>query len=281
MAKGGTLRIGLIIGTIVLAGVIYYLPKKGQPAPEVAESNTKPQVAAAYSVEDLIKESKTSLPWEQGNKISNLEEQIASDQNNLSLYDSIGVEWDHASRPAIAAWYFEKKAGINNAEKDWLNAAYRYFDAIKTARDSVQSQVYVSNAIRCYSKVIELNPANLDAKTDLGILYAEGTGEPMKGIMLLREVVTENPLHENAQMNLGFLSMKSGQFDKAVERFNRVLEINSSRIDMYVYLGEAFVRQGDKDKAIQNFEIFLSLSNDPEMTKDVEQYIAAIKSEKN
>jgi tetratricopeptide (TPR) repeat protein len=95
--------------------------------------------------------------------------------------------------------------------------------------------------------------------------------------MLLREVVTKDPQHENAHLNLGFLSMKSGQFEKALERFQKVLQINPARIDMHIYMGEAYVRMGNTDKAIENFEIFKNLSNDQQMIKDVDAYIASIK----
>ena len=134
--------------------------------------------------------------------------------------------------------------------------------------------------MEAYNKVLEINPKNLNAKTDLGILYAEASPEPMKGITLLREVVAEDPLHENAQMNLGFLSMKSGQYDKAIERFNQVLKINSSRIDMHVYIGEAYLQKGDSENAIRNYEIFKNLSNDQEMNQQIDNYIKEIRNRK-
>ncbi|MBL0341448.1 MAG: tetratricopeptide repeat protein [Bacteroidetes bacterium] len=72
--------------------------------------------------------------------------------------------------------------------------------------------------------------------------------------------------------------MKSGQFDKAIERFNKVLEINPGRIDMHVYVGEAYVRLGNKEKAIENLKIFKNLSNDQQMIKDVDDYIATLET---
>jgi len=274
MESGRKLRIGLIAGAIVVTGGLYLLPKDPQqlkPAEEKA-----PVALSGFSFEKFVADSKTKLPWEQGNKVTGWEEALKSDSAPLDLYDSIGHEFDKNSTPGVAAWYFEQKADRSNGEADWLKSAYRYFDAYKAAKDSAEMSWFVQEAISSYSKVLEINPGNLDAKTDLGILYAEGTGEPMKGIMMLREVVTENPLHQNAHLNLGFLSMKSGQYDKAIERFNKVLEINSSRIDMHVYLGEAYVRKGDKAKAIENFTIFRNLTNDPQMIKDIDDYISAL-----
>ncbi|MBK7682250.1 MAG: tetratricopeptide repeat protein [Bacteroidetes bacterium] len=94
------------------------------------------------------------------------------------------------------------------------------------ANDSMIQSLLVGKAITNYQKVLELNPNNLNAKTDLGACYADGTSEPMKGIMLLRDVVAADPNHEMAQYNLGMLSVKSGQLDKAIERFQKVPEIN-------------------------------------------------------
>jgi len=76
----------------------------------------------------------------------------------------------------------------------------------------------------------------------------------MKGIMMLREVVAKNPEHENAQFNLGVLSVKSGQYDKAIDRFQTVLRINPARKEMYFLIGKTFMMEGNKEKALENLE---------------------------
>jgi tetratricopeptide (TPR) repeat protein len=277
MNGGSKLRAGLIAGAIVLTAGVYLMSKtpKGTGASEaksMSEGGT-----SAFSFEKYLTDAKVKIGWDAGNKTGTWDEQIKKGSSQLSLYDSLAITWDSAGVPGISAWYYAQKATKNQSEKDWLNAAYRYFDAFKAGKDSSEASYFVAKAIESYNKVLELNPENLNAKTDLGILYAEGTAEPMKGIMLLREVVTKDPQHENAHLNLGFLSMKSGQFEKALERFQKVLQINPARIDMHIYMGEAYVRMGNTDKAIENFEIFKNLSNDQQMIKDVDAYIASIK----
>lgn len=49
----------------------------------------------------------------------------------------------------------------------------RYFDAFKSGKDSLEASYFLSAAITSYNKVLELNPSNLNAKTDLGILYCK------------------------------------------------------------------------------------------------------------
>lgn len=274
------LRIALITGAVVLATGVYLLPKTPHPKEEPTEGNVKAEKEGkeAFSIDRFISDSRSKVGWNADQKVSIWEKSILKEGADPALYDSIGVTWDTARVPGVAARYFELKAEKTGVEKDWLSAAYRYFDAFKAAKDSSESVFFVGKAIQSYTKVLELNPKNLNAKTDLGVLYTEGTAEPMKGIMMLREVINAEPEHENANLNLGFLSMKSGQFEKATERFKKVLEINPARIDMYVYLGEAYVRLGQNDKAIENFEVFKNLSNDQQMIKDVDAYIASLKT---
>src|SRR5205085_11235923 len=147
--------------------------------------------------------------------------------------------WDRVNMPQISSYYFEKIAQINPGEKTWINAAYRYFDAFRISGDSLLRHMFVDKAISAYKKVIEINPDNLDAKTDLGLCYADGTSAPMQGIMLLREAVEKKPDHEMAQFNLGILSLKSGQNEKAVERFQKVLDINPANKEARFLLGRA------------------------------------------
>ena len=141
------------------------------------------------------------------------------------------------------------------------------------ANDSSIQSLLVGKAITNYKKVLEINPNNLNAKTDLGACYADGTSDPMKGIMLLRDVVAADPNHEMAQYNLGMLSVKSGQLDKAIERFQKVLEINPERSEMNFYLGQVHLQKGDTAAAIQSYETFIKNAK-----YDVSDVIKMVKS---
>ena len=134
----------------------------------------------------------------------------------------------------------------------------------------------VGKAVESYNKVLELNPGNLDAKTDLGVCYAEGTGNQMQGILMLREVVKENPEHENAQFNLGILSVRSGQMEKAAERFEKVLSINPKRLEARYILGQTYMKLGNNEKALLNLEQVKKESSDPQLIEEVNSLISQI-----
>lgn len=273
MIPGKALRILLIGGAVILTGAIYLLsqtPAKVQPVTPKAESGE-------FSFTKFATEAKAKLEWNHAGKIARWDSLLKLQDTSAAWHDSIAMVWEQSSNRAMAAHSFEMKALQTQREDDWINAAYRYFDAFREQKDSAAVSHFTAKAIECYSRVLEINPGNLKAKTDLGVVYAESTSEPMKGITMLREVVEADPNHEMAQLNLGYLSMKSGQTDKARERFTKVLEINPARIDMYVYIGESYAREGNTEEAIRNLEIFGNLTADPEMKEEVEKYILTLK----
>ncbi len=273
-------RVILVTGIIALSIALYLMPSKApDKKPEGGmESVPADQNRTAFSVESFIENTKKQYRPAQLAAINRLEAALKeSGQLPVTGFDSLARAWDELKQPGIAAIWYEKKAEADQSERSYIEAAYRYFDAYKTASDSAGKTAWVQKAIHAYQRVIDINPKNLDARTDLGVCYAEGTAEPMKGIMLLREVVKENPDHENAQLNLGFLSVRSTQYDKAMERFNKVLEINPKRVEVLIYLGETSLNMGDKEKALGYFEKYLKVSPDEEMKKQVENYIMEIK----
>jgi tetratricopeptide (TPR) repeat protein len=272
-------QIFAILGAILLTVGLYWMPLKASK-PLVA-TEKQPALSTPeniYNFEAGLQKAKSKATATELKKISILEDQIKtgiSDKN--VLLNNLGKQWDLQQQPAIAAHYFEMMAFSQPSESNWLNPAYRYFDAFKLEQDPSIRAELVDKAIACYTKVTVLNPENLDAKTDLGICYTE-TAQPMKGIMLLRDVVKEKPGHENAQFNLGLLSMKSRQFEKAVERFEKVVQINARNMDAYLYLGQAYVQKGEKTKAITAFEKYSSLSTNADAKKQVNSYIEKLKN---
>ena len=277
---GSRTRVWIVLGAIAIAAAIYFMPKKAGDKKEGEKVQEATGSLPAAGIEKFIEDGKKQYTATQLTKVEELEAELKKSASpSVTTLESLGQTWDALKQPGIAAHYYEQKARIDQGEKSYINAAYRYFDAFKASADSAEKNMWVEKAIGAYTKVLELNPANLNAKTDLGICYAEGTGDPMKGIMLLREVVTEDPKHENAHLNLGFLSVKSAQYEKAMERFDKVLAINPNRIDIYIYKGETALQMGDQAKAMDYFSKFMAQSQDDAMKMQVEAYMNELKKE--
>ena len=129
-------------------------------------------------------------------------------------------------------------------------------------------------------KVIkEENVSNLsiDEKIQQAASLVYEGKEPMKGIMMLREVLEQDSLNTKAHYHLGVFSVQSGQLDKAIMRFNKVLALDSTYFDAMYYLGHVYATQGQKELALKQFEKFKSVVNDKALKEQAEKYISELK----
>lgn len=262
-------RLLVVLGVIALTAALYFAPKKIEK--EVSADNP-----AGFTIEDQINEVKGRLKSEEKDQITSVEELLKKDPENKLFRDSLGKLWDRFQTPQISSYYYEEIAKSESTEQNWINAAFRYFDAFKMTGDSLKRTYFVNKAIDSYKKVIEINPKNYDAKTDLGVCYAEGSSNPMQGILMLREVTEQAPDHLMAQYNLGVLSVKSGQLDKAVGRFEKVLEIDPTIEDARFLLGKTYMQMGNNALAMKNLETLKKESKNKALVKEVESLISQI-----
>lgn len=239
---------------------------------KVAEANT------GESFVNIVDEASANLTGEPKARISEWKKAFdhATNPQKLMFSDSLIKTWDQLKRPDIAAYYAEQKALIESKPEWWNNAGERYYNAVRFAKKDEHQALY-QNAMRCFEKTLSEQPGNLDAKTNLGACYVEGTSDPMKGIGLLREVIAKDSTHVNAQLNLAFFSVKSGQFEKAIERFNKVLVIKPDYLEAYLFLADAYERIGNKQKAIETLEKYVSVVDDATIKNEVKNYINKLK----
>lgn len=118
---------------------------------------------------------------------------------------------------------------------------------------------------------------SIEQKIQKAVELVQGGGAPMQGIMLLREVLQEDPNNADANFHLGVFSIQSGQFEKGIARFENVLNADPSRIDAYYYLGYIYTQLEDKEQAIENYTTFLNSSTNDELNKEVQGIINDLK----
>lgn len=93
-------------------------------------------------------------------------------------------------------------------------------------------------------------------------MLQSGEVPPMQGILKIREVAEKYPGNVKANFTLGQLSMQTGQYEKATERFNTVLEKEPDNAQVWRYLAEAQLNSGDTASAHESFENALKLTDD-------------------
>ena len=274
---GKRLRVILVIGSVIIAALVYLAPKNQLRSDD---HSLPEQKQLSIDEAGLIRDARLRLSKADSEILKELEAGDAS-TNDTSSYRKLVGFWTSKSDPGTAGLYLIKIAKVSGSAGDWSESGSLLYQAFRTATDSLNRAYLSKEAVKAYEKALELKPGDPDIMTALAACYVEGSNEPMKGITMLREVVAEHPDHVNAQLNLGFFSIRSGQYEKALERFNNVLKANPDRVDVYLYLGETQLEMGRKEEALKSFETFKSLSKDKDMIRDVDHYIDQIKNSNN
>lgn len=202
-----------------------------------------------------------------------------NDEDSVEWFRTAAEQWSELNNTLLAAYYYEKLARNTNNANDWYAAGNRLFNLQNRVQDSfVRSQV-MGHAISALKNTIDLAPENLDAKVELGVTYLEsGTMPPMAGIGLLKDVEQQNPNHIKMLFYLGYFSMQSGQYQKAIERYSRLTELKPNEANYWQYLGQAHLLNGEKEKAIQFFEKHAELLDNEADKKEALEAIEKLKT---
>lgn len=104
------------------------------------------------------------------------------------------------------------------------------------------------------------NQGDPDAMVDEALRQLQsGEVPPMQGILKIREVAEKYPGNVKANFTLGMLSMQTGQYAKAVGRFETVIEQQPENADAWYMLTKSQLNIGDTINAKQSFKKTLTL----------------------
>lgn len=196
-------------------------------------------------------------------------------------FDSLAVTWNQMKRPDIASYYVEKEAERSNTSDNWSKAGSRYYYSVQFCEDKSEIPLLYQSAMRCFSKALKLNPLNNDAKILLASCFVEGTESPMDGISLLREVEKTDSNNIKLQLAFASFSIKSGQYDKAVLRFNKVLRVDSNYAEAYLHLADAYQQLGQTEKTVEMLQRYSAKTTDITEKLEVDKYIKQLKTNIN
>lgn len=267
-------KIVLVLGALVLFVLLYILPKS-ESAHSADDGHNHEATSAAKTPVDANLEVYVNMA------IKNLDptkkatfDKLVSESKN----DSLVHFWDRMKRPDIASYYLEKESKKANTNDLWNKAGNRYYYAIQFIKDETEVPVLYQRAIFCFKKAIELKPGDTDSKIMLASCFVEGTPNPMDGITALKEIEKTDSTNLKLQLTFAFFSVRSGQFDKAIYRFNKVLRIDSTYIEAYLHLADAYEKLNEKEKTITMLENYALRSNDPTAKIEIRRYIEQLKT---
>ncbi len=269
------LQITLIVFSVLLFVLLYFANKTPDSKASAVKKTAEKTSTGNLSFEHILKNYITSLKGIEKTKLEKLVTDFEKDK--VKNADSLVQFLAQLKQPALAAHITELKADVTKNVNDYEVAGDRYYYSVRFLSNSEEIQIAYDRAISCFNKTLSFAPTNTAVKIKLASCMVEGTSDPMKGISLLREVEKTDSNNVDLQLAFAAFSSKSGQIDKAISRFEKVLKLKPDYLEAYLYLADAYEKKGDKLKAIRSLESYSSLIEDEGAKKEIKKYINQLK----
>lgn len=277
-----TKQVIIIAAILLLVGFLFSREIKGLviPKQETAQMPAATQQnTTTLSLEEASATAKNLVSTATAKDITLLERkyQTAKGEEKIANARLLAQKWEDFEQSAPSALYLEVVANSEPSLNNWLNTGNRFLKAFDNAQDSLVQPVMLQKANAAFTKALTIDSTNNDAKTGLGISIVNGMGAPMQGIAMLMDVVKKDPKNLKANMNLGMFAIKSGQFDKAIIRFNDIISNIKATPDAYFYLATAYESLGKKQEAIDAYLNSKKLAANPTLTKFIDSKVTELK----
>jgi tetratricopeptide (TPR) repeat protein len=259
-----------IASTLVLATAVYFF----FPLKKNAETKTQPQAQrdkpkGGFDMDSYIDRVNSSFSADSQNIIKSWLKEGSLD-NLVAAY--------HAKGESIAEAYFLNQLAEKNNSFEQFQRAGDLFEATAALTDKEDMSAFlIENAIAAYQKATLIDSGDVFLKMKLASSYIEQGSNPMQGISMLLDIVKKDPNNADAQLMLGKFAMMSGQFEKAIERLEKVVYLRPQSNDALFLLAMAHQNLGHKDKAIELLEKCSKNEKNPELRKEIEGYIKQLR----
>jgi tetratricopeptide (TPR) repeat protein len=276
----------LTVCGIILTAVLFFFGRTTEPKKSIVASPATVSTKT-FDITVFIDSAKKKLNPGQALYISKLENGISRGdipaQKNQAYLSLAGFWKDSINSFEPYAYYIYESTKLENSEKNLTFAAQLFLDAIRMEHDDAKLAWETKTAIELFEKAIQLNPENQDLKIGLGSCYIFGTGrngdpqQTMKGIQELLSVVRKDSSNMKAQFVLGVGGFVSGQYDKSIDRFTKVVTAQPDNMEAIAFLADAYAGKGDKENAVKWYNISKRMANNPAYSKEVDERIKMLK----
>ncbi len=277
-------QIILAAGSVIIVSLLFIFGRTVEPK-KPATTATLP--SSSFDIQQLIDSSKAKLTQSQALYVTNLENGITRGDvpsQQLSAYNALAAFWkDSVKSFEPYAFYTIEAAKLDNSEKNLTFAARLMLENLRHEQNEAALSWKTTQAIELFERALKLNPENEDLKIGIGSAYVYGKGRAgnaeatMKGVQQLLSVVRKDSNNMKAHLVLGVGGLISGQYDKALERFIRIVKQEPNNIEAIAYLADTYAAKGEKQEAIKWYNVSKQLVNDPEYSKEVDMRIKQLR----
>jgi len=265
---------------VALFIILWMAPSK--PPATAAKPMQQAAPVENITLAQILTEVKKSIPPYQSAFLDAEQAKVTNSTTKADslLYNRVLLQYckDSLRNFILGSYYLKNVALLENSEKNLTFAAQLILDSMMISGQPAIQNWLANSAKELFERSIQLNGSNDSSKVGLAACYIFGNvaNNPMLGILPLKEIVQKNPDNVYAQMILGLGGRKSGQYDKAIERFNIILTKHPDNLEAIVNLAECYELKGDKPNAIKWYEMFKSKISNPAIISEVDNRIESL-----
>jgi cytochrome c-type biogenesis protein CcmH/NrfG len=245
-----------VIASAVILFVVAYFVFGVKPRNVTALERSRALVAERISVSTLLRESKEELSREGSQAVLALESQLGqapNDDTRVELLKRLSGKWFELGVPALAGHYAQLVAEQTGAEEAWSIAGTTYTICIQRSAVADIRSFCTARAVAALENAISLNPSNMAHQVNLALAYAANPPEenPMKGILLLRDLNQSNPDNVLILNALARLAIQTGQYERAEERLEAAFRLEPDNPTTVCLLAQAYEGAGKAAQAAE------------------------------
>lgn len=273
-------QILVIGGGLVLLLAIYFFGTTVPAKKEAAVAT--PASAQSFDIQAAIKGATAKLPEQQQTYVSGLSEAVVRGdvkEQQIRTYRQLAKFWSDSAKAFIPfAYYTSQAAKLENSEKSLTFAAQLLLDNLRGIDQPDIKTWLAGESKELFEKAIVLNPESDSLQIGLGSTYifgapADNPQEVMKGIQQILAVSRKDSTNLYAQKMLGIGGIISGQYDKAVERLEKVSRATPRDLEVLLMMAEGYERKGDKAKAVEAYQKAAAFIENPALKTELNKRI--------
>ena len=279
MNKAQWITIG--IGILIVAAL--FLFGRTGPYKSGISKNFQSTPQSELSADSILFHAKEILNPAQIQWMNDLEQSVIRGdvkKQKLDVFHQLAHFWKDSARIFEPyAWYEAEAARLENSEKSLTFAAHLILENLRNEESDQLKRWKALQAKDLFERSLRINDKNDSTIVGLGACYIFGNiaDNPMEGILKVRQVVEKDSTNIYAQMVLGQGSLMSGQYDRAIDRFEKVLALQPVNLEAILLMAEVFERKEDKANAIKWYSKALPLALNPAMSSALEKRINELK----
>ncbi|MBK8549291.1 MAG: hypothetical protein IPL63_18680 [Saprospiraceae bacterium] len=178
-------------------------------------------------------------------------EKAENDSIRVQNLKILASTWYEFGQPSVSAIYAEQIAEQTKNYDSWSITGTTYMICARSTEDDTLRNFCSARALKALEMAISLDPDKVEPKINQALVYVDNPDKenPMKGILMLRELQEKYPKNTAILNQLAVLALKTNQIDKALERLNESYHIDSKNNNTICLLADAWQLAGDEQKA--------------------------------